>query len=111
MLVVAIRTYDEFSKKSFNKYFDLILQRKFMRIIEKEKDYFNFVELNSDESILKDPTYFSYNGDISNFSSFEEEVIYLKTRNYKPREIAKILDCDIKSVYNCICRIKNKYNK
>lgn len=112
MLMIAIRTYDEFSNKTFNKYFDLILHRKFMRIISKEKNYFNSVEFSDDETIIKDSNSFSYNNvEIGNLSSFEEEVVYFKKRNYKPREIAKILQCDVKSVYNCLCRIKNKYNK
>ena len=112
MLMIAVRTYDEYSGKTFNKYFDLILQRKFMRIIEKEKNYFNVVELSDDDTVIKDSSSFTYvENDFNNLSTFEEEVAYLKKRNYKPREIAKILDCDVKSVYNCSCRIKNKYNK
>ena len=112
MLVVAVRTYDEHSNKSFNKYFDLILHRKFVKLIEKEKCYFNAVDFDDSENIVKDSSIFTYNfHDFTNYSTFEEKVLYLKKKNYKPREISKILECDVKSVYNCICRIKNKYNK
>ena len=40
MLIIAARTYDSNSEKTFNKYFDLILIRKFQRLMEKEKEYF-----------------------------------------------------------------------
>ena len=115
MLLVAVRTYNANSNKTFNKYFDLILQRKFIKLLEKDRYYYNDVDLNDEHSIIKDPTSFSYDNYNDNngtkYSNFEERVMYLKKRNYKPREIAKILECDCKSVYNCICRIKTKYNK
>ena len=53
MLVVAVRTYNELSNKTFNKYFDLILQRKFLKIIQKEKNYYNDVDLREEENIIK----------------------------------------------------------
>lgn len=112
MLFRAVRTYDEFSNKSFNKYFDLILQRKFMNLLSKENKYYYNVETIQDGDSLCDPTgfvYFDYNN--YKFSKLEEKVLYLRERNYRPKEIAEVLDCDIKIIYNCICRIKKKYNK
>lgn len=112
MLVVAIRTYNEYSNKTFNKYFDLILQRKFIKLLEKDKYYIEEVELNCEDNAIKDPTSFSYEEiEETQYSEFEQKVMLLKKQNYKPREIAKILECDSKSVYNCLCRIKKKYNK
>ena len=35
MLLIAAKTYNEMSDKTFTKYFDLILQRKFQRLIER----------------------------------------------------------------------------
>ncbi len=111
MLMIAIRTYNQFSNKSFNKYFDLILQRKFMKLIEKEKHYIYDVELSDNDNVIADNNNFIY-GEVeeNKFSDFENKVIYLRQRNYKPKEIANILNCDVKSIYNCICRIKGKYN-
>ena len=43
-----------------------------------------------------------------NFNSFEEKIITLKNKNYRPKEIAKILNCDVKRIYNCLYRIKTK---
>lgn len=112
MLVVAIRTYNQFHKKTFNKYFDLILQRRFIKLIEKEKHYFFDVELREEENNICDNDTFVYETFEENqFSELENKVIYLRTRNYKPKEIALILNCNVKSVYNCICRIKDKNNK
>lgn len=112
MLFKATQTYNQFSNKTFNKYFDLILQRRFTRLISQEKQYFYNVDLQENEIVLADPNSFSYD-EIENiaYSSFEEKVLELRKRNYRPKEIAKKLECDIKSIYNCICRIKNKYNK
>lgn len=111
MLVVAIRTYNQDFKKTFNKYFDLILQRRFIHLLMREKNYFNNVSYVDESQILSHPDVlvYEYNKNIK-FSSFEEKVIYLKERNYRPKDIASILDCEIKSVYNCLCRIKEKYN-
>ncbi len=111
MLLVASRTYDIFSDKSFNKYFDLILQRRFVRLISQEKRSFYDVEFNDIEYFVSERDDFMYDQfDSLELSELEEKVYILKKRNYRPKEIASILGCDIKSVYNCLCRIKNKYN-
>lgn len=111
MLLVAIRTYDEYAGKSFNKYFDLILQRKFIKIIAKERHYFYDVDLKEDTPIIKDPNSFQYEiMESTKFSPFEEKVLILRKKKYRPKEIADILQCDVKVVYNCICRIKKKYD-
>lgn len=45
------------------------------------------------------------------FSSLEQRVYELYVKNYRPREIASFLDCDVESVYNAIKRIKLKNKK
>lgn len=45
------------------------------------------------------------------YSSFEKRVYDLYVNDYRPREIARILDCEIESVYNAIKRIKLKNKK
>lgn len=110
MLYVAIKTYDEYRGMSFNKYFDLILQRKFMKILAKEKNYFYKVTLTGDVAMLKEDEGFVYEEEITNLSEFEKEVLAYKKMNYRPKDIAAILSCDVKKVYNSICRIKKKIN-
>ena len=109
----AVRIYDQSSRKTFFKYFDMILRRRFVKLIEKEKNYFYDVDLISDLNMLKEPEVFEYEReeiDKDLFSSFEKKVLELTKKNYKPKEIADILQCDVKRIYNCICRIKSKIN-
>lgn len=112
MLFIATKTYNENCKKTFNKYFDLILQRKFMRLIAREKHYYFDVDLQDGDTIINESYSFEYSYFNHNqLSEFEEAVIELKSKNYRPKEIAEKLDCDVKRIYNCLCRIKSKNNK
>ena len=107
----AVRIYDQSSPKTFFKYFDMILRRKFVKLIEKEKNYFYDVDLMSDLNMLKEPEVFEYEEktvDENLLSLFEKQVLEFTKRNYKPKEIANILQCDVKKIYNCLCRIKSK---
>lgn len=109
MLFIATRTYNENCKKTFNKYFDLILQRKFIRLITRERHYYFDVDLQDGDTIVNESYTFEYNFHSNcNFNSFEEKIITLKNKNYRPKEIAKILNCDVKRIYNCLYRIKTK---
>ena len=111
MLLIAIRTYNEFSNKTFTKYFDLILQRKFRRLMEQDKNYFYNVDLIEDDNILQEPCVFVYEYNNDSLSELEEKVLKMKRKNYRPKEIAETLKCDVKSIYNCLYRIRNKENR
>ena len=107
----AVRIYDQTSNKTFFRYYDMILRRKFVKLIEKEKNYFYDVDLMSDLNMLKEPSVFEYEkyDEVKvSLSVFEKTVLEFVNKNYKPKEIANILECDVKSVYNCLCRIKSK---
>ena len=110
MLFIAIRTYNDNFGKSFNKYFDLILKRKFIQIISREKNYFYQVDLKDDVDYLSENEEFVYE-DTSAFTIMEQKIYEYLKKNYRPKDISKALECDIKSVYNCICRIKAKLKK
>ena len=46
---------------------------------------------------------------LGSLSDFEKEVFEtFKTKAIKPKEVAKLLDVDIRSVYNAFSRIKQK---
>ena len=112
VLTKAIRNYDIYSNKSFNKFFDLLLQRRFSNILRDEKKYFYNVIVKENESFIFENNSFVYN-DCSEYytiglSDFEKEVLRLRNKKLRPNEIAKKLNCDTKSIYNCICRIKIK---
>ena len=107
----AVRIYDQTSNKTFFRYYDMILRRKFVKLIEKEKNYFYDVDLMSDLNMLKEQSVFEYEkyDEVKvSLSVFEKTVLEFVNKNYKPKEIANILECDVKSVYNCLCRIKSK---
>lgn len=112
MLMVAIRTYDANSEKTFNRYFEMILVRRLKRLICKERRYLNNVDLIEDEHTLCEPETFVYMSDDETEESFlsglEKQVLVLKEKNYRPKDIAEVLKCDVKSIYNCLYRIKEK---
>lgn len=109
----AVRNFNEYYNKSFNKYFDLLLQRRFTNILRDERNYFYNVVLKEDETQLLEEVTFIYNETIDfnndELSDFEKQVKEFREKNYRPKEIAQILNCDVKSIYNCICRIKTKF--
>lgn len=117
MLNIAIMKYDQNQRKTFNKYFDLILQRHFIHLLRSEKSYFyntiltDNVELLGDCYYVENKYYQNEEDDITNFSNFEKEIFYYYKDNIKPREIAKVLNIPIKKVYDAICRIKKKSKK
>lgn len=108
----AVNTFNPRFKKTFNKYFDLILQRRIIGLLRKEKHYFYNVTLTDDLSgYLEDrPSKYYYETLItSSLNNFEKDVYILRFRkNYRAHEIAKIMDCNIKKVYNTIYAIRIK---
>jgi RNA polymerase sporulation-specific sigma factor len=119
MLFKAITTYKTESKKTFNKYFDLILQRRFIQILKKESVHFYNVDLIEDADLLMEKPIIENDHitllkeiiEICKFSRFEEEVLELITRKYKTKEISESLNCDVKKVYDATDRIKRKVKR
>lgn len=115
MLVIAIKTYSDRYNKTFNKYFDLILQRRFIKLLKKDANYFYKVTLVDDYTslpLLNEPWEYEYENEINIstglFSDFEKEVFEALKKGLKPKKIAQNLKSDVKSIYNCIYRLKNK---
>ena len=44
----------------------------------------------------------------SKLTAYEKQIWSYYSQGYKPREIAKFTERDVKSVYNCLCRIRAK---
>ena len=105
----AINTYLDYYGKTFNKYFDLILQRHYMNLLQKDVNYFYNVTLVDDfdvfPSVLKEEE-----KEITYENHFEEEIdqkIYnMLLDGYRPKEISDKLGIDIKSLYNRTYKIK-----
>jgi RNA polymerase sigma factor (sigma-70 family) len=113
MLFRAIQTYRPNSRKTFNKYFDLILQRHFIQLLRKESKHFYNVDLVENIDFLKEEKReeeydLEYLISLCKFSSFEKEVLELQRQNYSSKEISNKLDCRIKQVYDATDRIKRK---
>ncbi len=109
-LDVAIYTYNPIFQKSFTRYFDMILQRRFISILKKESGYFyNVTLVGTYDSVEEESPV--YNNKIMDFdfNDFEKKVFNLKfLKNFKAVEIAKYLNCDIKKVYNGLYSVKEK---
>lgn len=109
----AISTYREDKNKTFTRYFDLILQRRFIQILKKESKNFYDVELIGDGELLSEPSKvydYSLNDDFENIklSRFEKEVLNYLELGMKAREIASVLECTPKQIYDATDRIKKK---
>ncbi|MDD2259005.1 MAG: hypothetical protein WC278_01955 [Bacilli bacterium] len=111
-LNIAISRYIDLYDKTFNKYFDLILQRKFIQILKKEtNNFYNVVyfdELNfiheEKEKYTSNKTY-----QIGMLSDFEKHIFkFYSEYNLKAGEIANKLNIDVRRVYNALNRIKKK---
>lgn len=113
-LVVAARTYYQGYKKTFNKYFDLILQRRFIKIINSERNYIYNVSLYDDYSMfpfnLKEDVEFEYEEEtyVGLLSDFENKVYSEMKKGLKGKEIAEKMKVNPKIIYNCVYRIKSK---
>lgn len=80
-LDIAIRRYIDLYDKTFNKYFDLILQRRFIQILRKqEKHYYNVYNLESPEMLYEETEQYDYTPvdlPLGSLSEFEKEVLRL----------------------------------
>lgn len=112
-LYKAITTFREDKNKTFTKYFDLILQRKYIQILRKESNNFYNVDLIGAGEYLSEPI-ICFEDNLTEvmkeciFSEFEAEVLKNLRLGAKAREIALILGCRPKQVYDATDRIKKK---
>ena len=115
----ATKRYDSNSNISFTKFLDLILQRKIMSLLRKNKKYFEVncicenVDIVEAYESRKENLFEEKIEELENkLSTFELKVFELKyKKELKNKEIAKALDVGIDKVYNACDRIKSKANK
>jgi RNA polymerase sporulation-specific sigma factor len=112
-LYKAITTYREDKNKTFNKYFDLLLQRRYIQILRKESNNFYNVDLIGAGDYLYEANEcfddnLTYVVNQCYFSKFEASVFENLKMGAKAREIALILGCKPKQVYDATDRIKKK---
>lgn len=110
----AIETYKEEYGKTFNKYFDLLIQRRFIQLLKKESKYFYNVSVVEDVDTLvcleeRKEVVTLNEIDTSNLSLFENQVMeMIYNDNMKALEVSEQLKCDIRKVYNAVSRAKQK---
>lgn len=112
----AIKKYNLESPMSFTNFFDLMLQRKIIDLLRKNKKYFEDNLLKEDVDIVV--TYEPVNKILieekisllfDKLSDIEKKVFLLKYKdNMKSKEIAETLKLDLKKVYSANDRIKLK---
>lgn len=127
-LDLAIRKYNPFYDKSFFKFFEMILTRRIMTLLHKNRDaFYGEVAINDEELYCEEVGKFAYADltlsesrndsvvlrdqtiSLAMLTDFEKEVFELTySKGMKPKEIASVANIDIRKVYNSIYRIKIK---
>lgn len=110
LLAHIVQTFDEYKDKSFTRFFELVLKRRFQRLKQKN-DKFILIEFLG-QTLSRDYRVNHENGLILNeksstLSSIEKVCYKLYfIKHLKPKEIARVLEMDIKKVYNLIYALK-----
>ncbi len=112
----AITTYNSNYYQSFNRYFSIILKRRFIDLLRKKKHSNKIAYINDLEDYIVDTINYdlpkTINEEDLKLSSFEQ-IIFTKRfiEQVKPKMIATELNCNIKQVYDAIDRIRKKARK
>ncbi len=113
MLHKAIATYNPKTTKTFNKYFDLILQNQFITLLRKQNNYNKNLILVDTEFVDAKASQQTLHEDLEietdSLSKFEQTVYQMRfITNASIGEIANALAVSEKKIYNAIQRIKTK---
>ncbi|HOR17854.1 MAG TPA: sigma factor-like helix-turn-helix DNA-binding protein [Bacilli bacterium] len=116
MLKIAIETYDIYERKTFNKYFDLILQRKIREILTRESKYFYHVVIQDNMDYLlsevKETSFKIEENWKVGLTALEKQVFEMMYESKKDiSQIAKEILCDERKIYNAIYRAKKKIRR
>lgn len=111
-LNIAISRYIDLYNKTFNKYFDLILQRKFIQILKKEtNNFYNVIYFDELNFIYEESDKYTITRKYQTgmLSDFEKDIFEFYSKEaLKAGEIAEKLNIDVRRVYNALNRIKKK---
>ncbi|MBU0996847.1 MAG: sigma-70 family RNA polymerase sigma factor [Firmicutes bacterium] len=119
-LIVLVRSAQRFKpvfNKSFTRYFEMNLENRFISIVRSKRRYFKFLSEKSpmlvEHEVHEQPKLYFTKQDFDDFvsllSSFEKTVFEQKFFNeLEIEDIASLLNCDTKKVYNAIDRIRAK---
>ncbi len=112
----AIKKYDDNYNKTFFKFFELLLVRRFSTILSRETRQYEIVEkmknkIELDDQIIMSEDVVSYaiDGILEELSKLEMKVYeYYFLNNKSIGYIAEKLSITKKTVYNAVARIKSK---
>jgi RNA polymerase sporulation-specific sigma factor len=108
MLLKATQTFDPSRRKTFMRYFELILKRKFFHLIAKLPNY----EINETACLYQIAEH-DANIELPDMrfqSKLEQDVHDLHLiQGIKIKALSKLIGVDTKAIYNAIYRIKEKY--
>ncbi|MFP4177682.1 MAG: RNA polymerase sigma factor [Acholeplasmataceae bacterium] len=106
MLVKAVNTFNERYNKTFTRYFELILKRKFYALKRRLPDYV----LYDNYSFQKGVTFIEEEAPDLSFRSEIERIVYEDyfIAGVPVPEIALSTGFDRKKIYNTIFRVRNK---
>lgn len=118
----AIQKFNEIYNKTFTKYFELLIERRFIDIYRKNKrdiinlqidnELVDYYQQNSEEKVDSLILSEMININYQNLSTFEQKVFdYKYIENKKVSEISQILDTKAANISNAIQRIKKKKQK
>lgn len=115
----AINTYreDNENKKTFTRYFELLLTNRFNSLYRENRTKNQYVLLNDEQlNTLADESQNDYNPylDLNTelLSPFEERIFALHfIEKLKIKEVAEHLEVEVKAIYNAINRIRKKLKK
>ena len=118
-LLSAIKKYNSESPMSFTNFFDLVLKRRIMDLLKKNRKYFEEVQLYEDIDIVVaykpvQPVidFVKIEKLFRELSNLEKQVFILKYKeNKKAEQIASELGITLRSVYSTSDRIKIKANR
>ncbi len=115
-LYEAIKKYDENYKKTFFKFFELLLVRKFSTLLSREQRQYEIVEkykdkvqLNEQIVVREETVAYVVESIVNEFSDLEKRIYkFYFLENKSTEYIADKLNVPKKSVYNAVARIKHK---
>ncbi len=115
-LYEAIKKYDENYNKTFFKFFELLLVRKFSSLLSREQRQYEIVEKYKDRVQLEEQTVvreettpYVVDSIVNEFSNLERNIYkYYFLENKSTDYISEKLDVPKKSIYNAVARIKHK---
>lgn len=115
-LIKAASTYDFTKDKTFNKYFELVLERRFISLIRKSntiaKREVKRLALEEEASIITQEAELDLSLVIGKLSNQEMIIYTMRIIERKSVEfICKSLNLEPKQVYNTVSRVKEKIKK